>query len=262
MEPEKKEVATQQQSPAASQEETRAKQLVFAAQKQFEVSNTMEMNFLREAGFAIQILQGNTFLQSCDHVSIKNAIVNVALTGLTLNPVLKQAYLVPRKGKCILDPSYMGLIKVITDAGAAKNIDACVVYSNDKFEFERGTTPYVKHVPTLANRGQLIGVYAIAYFRDGGFQFDVMGREEVEKVRSTSESYKNEKTRMYSPWETWEDEMYKKTAVKRLYKLLPKTKLSESLIAALAIDSDNELNDLPETNKDRYSEVFDEAEIQ
>ena len=121
----------QQQNLPVSAEETKAKLLVFSAQKQFEASNSLNMDFMREAGFAIQILQQNTFLQSCDPISVKNAIVNVALTGLTLNPALKMAYLVPRKGKCVLDPSYVGLIKVLTDSGALKNKDDAVIYVND-----------------------------------------------------------------------------------------------------------------------------------
>ena len=42
--------------------EKESKLLVFAAQKQFEVSNEYKMNFNREAGFAIQILSNNPYL--------------------------------------------------------------------------------------------------------------------------------------------------------------------------------------------------------
>jgi recombination protein RecT len=202
--------------------ERESKQLVFTAQKQFEVSNEYKMNFNREAGFAIQILTNNPYLMKCDANSVKDAIVNVALTGITLNPALKYAYLVPRKVKgdlkCILDISYIGMIKILTDAGAVKNVDAGVIYANDKYDFRRGSDPYFKHQPALSNRGDKVGAYAIAFLRDGGFQFEILGREEIEKIRATSESYKNEEGRKYSPWETWEDEMWKKSALKRLFK--------------------------------------------
>jgi recombination protein RecT len=236
------------------EKEQKNKELVFQAQKQFEVSNEYKMNFNREAGFAIQVLTQNDFLASCDPNSIKNAVVNVALTGLTLNPALKLAYLIPRAGKCILDISYMGLVKILTDAGSVKNVDADVIYENDKLDYRKGTDPYFKHVKTLSNRGKMIGAYAIAYFRDGGFQFEVMGRDEIDKVKGTSESLKNEKTKKYSPWETWEDEMWKKTAIKRLYKLLPKTQFSDQLIAAISHDYENEVNDLPKEEK--YNDIF------
>jgi len=242
--------------------EKESKQLVFMAQKQFEVSNEYKMNFNREAGFAIQILTNNPYLLKCDPDSVKHAIVNVALTGITLNPALKYAYLVPRKVKnelkCILDISYMGMIKILTDAGAVKNVDAGVIYQNDKYDFRRGSDPYFKHQPALSNRGEKVGAYAIAFLRDGGFQFEILGKEEIEKIRATSESYKNEEGRKYSPWETWEDEMWKKSTLKRLFKLLPKTNFSDQLIASISHDYDNEVNDLTETKEDKYAGIFED----
>ena len=240
--------------PAIKEKETNIKKLVFSAEKQFIASNEYEMNFVREMGFAVQILMNNDFLANTEHDSIRNSVVNVALTGLTLNPALKYAYLVPRGGKCVLDISYIGMIKLLTDAGAVKNIDAGVIYSNDKYDFRKGTDSYFKHTPTLDNRGEMIGAYAIAYFRDGGSQFEILGREDIEKVRNVSESWKNEKVRKYSPWETWEPEMWKKTVLKRLFKLLPKTHFSEQLIAA--ISNENDMNDI--STEERQARYFEE----
>ena len=243
--------------------ERESKLLVFQAEKQFSASNEYKMNFNREAGFAIQILTNNPFLMKCDPNSVKDSVVNVALTGITLNPALKFAYLVPRKVKgelkCILDISYMGMIKILTDAGAVKNVDAGVIYSNDKYDFRRGSDPYFKHLPALSQRGEKIGAYAIAFLRDGGFQFEILGRDEIEKVRATSESYKNVEGRKFSPWETWEDEMWKKTVLKRLFKLLPKTNFSDQLIAAISHDYDNEASDLAETKEDKYAGMFEDV---
>jgi recombination protein RecT len=238
--------------------EQKNKVLVFQAQKQFEASNEYKMNFNREAGFAIQILTQNEYLASCDPDSIRSSIVNISLSGLTLNPALKYAYLVPRSKKCVLDISYIGMIKLLTDAGAVKNVDAAVIYSNDKYDFRKGTDPYFKHVPALTNRGEKIGVYAVAFFRDGGFQFEVLGKDEIEKVRNTSESWKSETSRKFSPWETWEDEMWKKTALKRIFKLLPKTNFSDQLIAAISYEHENEMNDIQ--TEDKYSNMFDEIQ--
>ena len=233
--------------------------IVYSAKKSFE-SVKSNVDFNREANFALQILESNQYLQKARPESIKNAIVNISLTGLTLNPALKYAYLVPRNSQdglnITLDISYIGMIKLLTDAGAVKNVDAGVIYSNDKYDFRRGSDPYFKHQPALINRGEKVGAYAIAFLRDGGFQFEILGKDEVEKIRATSESYKNEKTRKYSPWENWEDEMWKKTALKRLFKLLPKTKFSEELIAAISNEHENEINDLPKDQK--YANFFDE----
>ena len=81
-----------------------------------------EKTFQKEVSFAVQILNKNSYLAGTSKVSILQAIYNTALTGLTLNPVLKLAYLVPRAGECCLEPSYQGLIKLITDTGSATTV--------------------------------------------------------------------------------------------------------------------------------------------
>ncbi|MBW2645069.1 MAG: recombinase RecT [Deltaproteobacteria bacterium] len=83
-----------------------------------------ESKYTKEVIFAVQAFRGNNALQKCAPQSIKNAIINVALTGTTLNPVLQQAYLIPRDGKCCLDFGYRGLCKIATDAGGVIDIDA------------------------------------------------------------------------------------------------------------------------------------------
>ena len=234
--------------------------VVGKAQASFNKANEYNMNFAREANFAVQAFTANPYMMKCDPISIKNAVVNVSLTGLSLNPAMKLAYLVPRmvnkKLVCCLDVSYMGMIKILTDAGAIKYVDADVIYENDDYHFTKGSEPTLKHTPKLTDRGEKIAAYAVAYFRDGGSQFIIMTKEEIEKVRNTSESYKNEKMRKYSPWETWTEEMWKKTTLKRLFKILPKTKFSDQLIAAISVEHENETNDL--SQEDRHAHMFDD----
>lgn len=222
------------------------------------------LDFNREANFAVQILSANSFLQKMEPQSIVDSVKNISLIGLTLNPAMKYAYLVPRNNKCTLDISYIGMIKLLTDAGAIKNISADVVYQkeidNGHFDFRKGSDPYLKHKPLVfdSNKGEMVGAYAIAYFRDGGCQFEMMGKSDIEKIKLTSESYKNEKTRKYSPWENWEPEMWKKTVLRRLFKMLPKTHFSEKLISALNSEHENEITDLP--TESRYENLFDDVQ--
>jgi recombination protein RecT len=241
--------------------------LVYSAKTSFESVET-DLNFNREANFALQVLESNSFLQKLEQQSIINSVKNISLIGLTLNPAMKYAYLVPRNGKCTLDISYIGMIKLLTDAGTVKNISADVVYQsevdNGRFDYRKGSDPYLKHKPDVfaseKNKGAMVGAYAIAYFRDGGCQFELMGKEEMDKIKNFSESYKNEKTRKYSPWENWEPEMWKKTVLRRLYKMLPKTQMSDKLIAALGNEHENEQNDLP--TEQRYEKFFDDVEAE
>lgn len=189
---------------------------------------TDEKTWNREIVFALQILRGNRMLQGCDQGSIRNAIVNIATTGATLNPALHQAYLVPRDGKCCLDFSYRGLAKIAVDSGSVIDIDSTVVHSNDdEFCYEMGLEPKLVHRPFLGeDAGEMTHVYAIAILHNGVKKFIVLNRAEVEKVRATSKAQNG-------PWKTWYDEMSRKTAVKKLYKLLPQTDRMSETIASL-----------------------------
>ncbi|EBQ9580483.1 recombination and repair protein RecT, partial [Salmonella enterica subsp. enterica serovar Weltevreden] len=58
-------------------------------------------------------------------------------------------------------------------------------------------------------------VYAVARLKDGGTQFEVMTRKQIELVRAQSKAGNN------GPWVTHWEEMAKKTAIRRLFKYLP-----------------------------------------
>lgn len=239
---------------------TSPREIVVAARPKFEAVKS-NLDFGKEAGFALQILQKNQFLAKTNPISIQNAIVNCALTGLTLNPVLKLAYLVPRKGECILDPSYMGLIKVLTDAGSVKNIYAEVVYESDHFYIQQGTSPKLDHTPeVLGDRGRKIGVYAVAFLHNGGYQFEFMRADQINSIKQRSEMGKKNE----GSWKSDEDEMWKKTVVKRLYKYLPKSEISEAVVNALQLDNQNNGIDFDAEKaakaKSNASALFDESE--
>ena len=177
-----------------------------------------EKDYNREINFAIQAIRGSELLQKCDEQSIKNAIVNVALTGATLNPALQQAFLIPRKGKCCLDFSYRGLCKIAVDSDSVYDIDATAVFEGDEFFFEQGLNPVLNHVPKLHaddKDKKLIAVYAIATLHHNIKKFVVLDREKITRARKSAQYDK--------VWAAHEDEMAKKTAVKLLYKLLPAT---------------------------------------
>lgn len=172
----------------------------------------------REVVFALQSIRASDALQKSDPESIRNAVVNIALTGASLNPALQQAFLIPRKGKACLDFSYRGLAKIAVDSGGVVDIDATVVYEKDDFYYEMGLNPVLHHVPFLnGDRGKMKYVYAVAVLPNGLRKFIVLDAKEIEKIKKVS-AYGNA-----GPWKDWEAEMWRKSAVKKLYKLLPQT---------------------------------------
>lgn len=198
----------------------------------------------REISFAVQHVAGSTQLQKCTPVSLQTAVYNIANIGLSLNPASKEAYLVPRYNSALqtmeasLQPSYVGLIKLLTDAGTVTQVTTNIVYEGDKFDIDLATG-FVSHRPCLVkvNKGQKIGAYALATLPNGAKQCQWMEVEEINEIRNCSESYKNEKTRQYSPWEKFWDEMAKKTVVRRLYKYLPRS--GGSTVVDQAIEADD-----------------------
>ena len=224
-----------------------------------KVKTDLEWN--KEAFYSKQMIDKNSMLQSFvrqNPQSVINAIVNVATVGLTLNPALSYAYLVPRDGKCSLDISYRGFIKILTDSGTVRNIEAEDVHEGDYFVAHKGTSPKFEFSRALKNRGELLGTFALAHFHDGGCQWLYMDLEEIQAVAKTSATF----GKSFSPWQgPFEGEMRKKTVIRRLFKTLPHTKIRENVITALEIDNDTNHHkfDSPKDKGD-LNEIFEDAQ--
>lgn len=201
--------------------------------KWVQQSDLSEAVFKKEISFAIQHISKNPYLLKCTQTSILQAVMNIAHTGLTLNPVMKYAYLIPRKInnvlECVLDPSYMGLIKLLTDSGSVKSINAQIVWQGDEIEVDLTShKKVISHKPYVfrnVEKGKMVGVYSMATLNDGSFHCEIMSLADIEEIRDRSEAYKAFKAnKIYTtPWETDKGEMSRKTVVKRQWKYLPKT---------------------------------------
>lgn len=153
-------------------------------------------------------------------IALKFAVLGVASLDLTLDPIRKEAYLVPRDGQISLDVGYMGLLKLAKSEGIIEWCQQTIVRENDLFEWINGwTQPIHKETNPFSEklRGKPIGVYC-AYSNGRQILFQKMSIEEVYEIRDRSDSYKNTKARPYSPWVKSEGEMIKKTMVRRASK--------------------------------------------
>jgi len=201
-----------------------------------------EKTFLIEASFAMQAFAKNKYLNSSTDASKLVAVMNVAQTGLSLNPVTKYAYLVPRRNgsnvECHLEPSYQGLVKLVTDTGSAKNVYCYPVYEGDEFEEILGTTIELVHKPKRTSTDLLL-VYAVAILHDGSKQVEVMTVEQINAIRDKSESYKSFKKGNSKSciWEDYYIEMARKTVIKRIVKYLTKTDQYGKLATAIELDN-------------------------
>lgn len=205
---------------------------------------------MREISFALQHLAKNDYLNSATPESKLKSVVNISQVGLTLNPVAKEAYLVPRYNsslrsvECVLEPSYVGLVKLLTDAGSVKQITTNVVYENDVFDLNLADSfSPVKHKPELikSKRGEIIGCYSLATLENGAKQVEWMDIEEIKEIRERSESWKSYKSGKAKStiWESDFSEMCRKTVIKRIYKYLPRTVRMEAIDNAIKLTNED-----------------------
>lgn len=221
----------------------------------------------KEIEFASQAMLANSYLIQCateNPMSLVNALKNIALTGSTLNPVLKQGYLVPFKGAITFMPSYMGLVDVLLNNGLVKKIEAHPVFEGEKFEIKHGTTEALFHAPNpwgKREKENLCGCYYYVVMTDGTELFDTMSVEEIEKIRKRAPSAKSS-----SPWDTDYIEMGRKTLLRRAFKMIPKSGISEDKIKALEAvfdyDEKVEQNWIAEQKNAPKKDNFDESEVE
>lgn len=202
----------------------------------------------QEISFAIQIINKSAQLQKCSSDSLKQAVLNVSNIGLTLNTAAKEAYLIPRwngvtrLNEACLEPSYVGLCKLLTDAGSVKSIVCQLVHESDKFEIDLANNMNpVTHKPELvkSKRGNILGAYALATLIDGTRQVEYMDIEEINEIRERSETYKafKESKIKSCTWVTDFGEMARKTVIKRIYKYLPRTERMQAIDKAVEVDN-------------------------
>jgi recombination protein RecT len=98
-----------------------------------------------------------------------------------------------------------------------KEIVSDVVREGDVFEYARELDrDTLRHRPNEDTDppGELTHAYAIVRFTNGGAEWVVLNRRQVEKRRASSDSYKGGSE--YSPWRKYEEEMWRKSALRAL----------------------------------------------
>lgn len=199
------------------------------------------VNADRMARIALTALRTTPKLTQCTPESFLGCIVQAAQLGLEVNTPLGHAYLLPfedRRNKrvlCQLIIGYQGMLDLARRSGMVKSIYAFPVYEGDLFEWELGLDPTIRHKPSdRDNRegGKLTHVYAVAKLTAGEPIFTVLSRSEIERYRGRSRAAGS------GPWVSDFEAMALKTAIRRLFRWLPK---SAEMARAEAFDEAPEL---------------------
>lgn len=180
----------------------------------------------RFANVILNAMRRTPKLQECLASSLVHCIGLCAELGLEPNGPLGHAYLVPFFDKkqngtvCQLIIGYRGYLHLLYRNGSLKHAEAHIVYDNEvasgDFVLVRGITTELKHTVRFdKKRGKPVGAYCVLHFTNGGVHVEPMTWDEIQKVKNGS------KARDAGPWVDWEEEMAKKTTVKRGIKWAP-----------------------------------------
>jgi phage RecT family recombinase len=206
-----------------------------------------DLHFARERTFLLDLVRKNAALQECTLESLAMVILQAGSMGLSLNPLLAECYVVPRRTRrqwrdesdmdyaqnvptlAYASPGYRGLIALAVRSGVVTQMAAEIVFQSDKFRF-RGpmTIPEHEQVTRAEHRrfADAIGVYFVARLAAGGVQATYMDSEQIARVRRLSEA---PNSIMWSKDSLW-TEGWKKAVIRRGWKLLPQS--SRQMVAA------------------------------
>jgi recombination protein RecT len=188
------------------------------------------MDVERFARVVLTEIRRTPALLDCSPESLLGALMLSAQLGLEPGP-LGHVYLVPFKGQVEFIIGYRGYIDLAYRSGQVKDVSAALVRQGDAFEYRKGTRPFLDHTPDPAQTGEPIAAaYAVARLRTGGTVFEVIYEEEWINAQARSASGQKGK----GPWISDFPAMVRKTAIRRLEPMLPK---SAVFARALAVDT-------------------------
>jgi recombination protein RecT len=185
----------------------------------------------RMARIAYTAISTSPALASCHPMSLANAVIEASMLGLEIGGPLGMAHLLPFGGKATLVIGYKGFMDLAYRSGIVSNFSAQPVYENDFFEYAYGLHPKLEHRPAEGDRGKLRYAYAVAHYKGGGYDFEVVTPADIVATKKRSSGAKKND----SPWNQADLEwtMWVKTAIRRLAKRIPQ---SPDIQRAAALD--------------------------
>lgn len=170
---------------------------------------------------------------AADRTSLQQALIASANSGLL--PDGKMAALVPfkntkaNKTEVQFIVMVMGYIHLFKKHAGVHSMAVNVVFEKDEFEYIEGDTTVLRHKPDsfAEDRGEMVGVYGIFKDAEGRVMHrEIMGRAAVMKAKAVS------KMSGSGPWQQFEEEMWRKTLVRRAAKYLPLTEEGQRVLDA------------------------------
>ena len=179
---------------------------------------------------AATLIHRNPKIAECTAPSLVGAVMQASILGFPPVESLGYCYFVPYGGNIQFQIGYRGMIELARRSGKIKTIYAEVVRDGDLFHYELGLFPKLEHKPMCDPTKEILKVYAVAHYTDGGNNFVVLDKKDVERLRMRSPMQKAIPT---GAWATDYEVMAKAKAIKQLAKYMP---LNIDFVSALATD--------------------------
>lgn len=164
----------------------------------------------------------NPNIARCTPDSKFKAMMEAVNLNLMPNTADQFCALVPYGSALQLQPMYKGGLELAYRSGQVRTIKADNVFAEDEFDYDDAMNT-ISHKKALdidrTDVSKIIATYAVARLKDGEVMFEVVSPSEIKKIKDKSVKSSSGDT----PWKQWEERMYRKTALKRLISVLPKS---------------------------------------
>lgn len=162
------------------------------------------------------VLQDTRGIDKVEPITVARTMLKGAFLGLDF--FNKECYAIPYGNSLQFQTDYKGEIKLAKkySINPIKDIYAKLVREGDEFQEEIiDGKQTITFKPKAFNNGSILGAFAVALFKDGSMMYETMSIEEMEHVREKFSKAKNS-----TAWVNSTGEMYKKTVLRRLCKLI------------------------------------------
>lgn len=139
-------------------------------------------------------------------------------------------------------PMMAGIMKRVRASGEIKAWTVELVYEEEynqgRFRYTAAPDPLITHEPIIVGgRGPVVAAYSAVKLADGSHHYEVMTRDQLEAIKHRTKSKRtkrvgnNDVTEITGPWATDEEEMFRKTVIRRHAKRLPVSSATSDMIS-------------------------------
>ena len=228
-------------------------------QKEALPDNFNKQRFVQNCMTVLQ--DGKVDFSKCEPRSIVRTLLKGSFLGLDF--FNGECYAIPYGNQCQFQTDYKGEIKLCKrySSNPIKDIYAKLVREGDVFEEEIvNGKQTINFKPIPFNNEKVIGAFAVVMYKDGSMIYDTMSVEEMESTRRNFSKASNSKA-----WKETPGEMYKKTVLRRICKLIDLDFDNAEQVQAFEDGSDFDANKATEVTvveaKDPFETVIDAENV-